>query len=809
MKQSKFLQNLAKMSLEQQEYSLRGIPFHLATIEEWENLETVLTNLDFIQEKVFRGMAYGVINDYAFAAAQLAKAEHHQHIQRVLGEFARGFNQEFSNFQQNPELAVQQIFNNLYSYHGFDDEVGLRLQEFIDQKSYPHSAVWMRQLNTTPKTSVPRELLRTLPRDTPSVRALCISRDGARIISGGVDGRIAVRKWEDGSILASFDAHPEGIVAIAWYSDSPDENKIVSAGADQFVRIWDGTSGEKLREWDARAEAINSMAVLSSMGQVCTCSNDGIIRVWNLENGQEQLQLRGHVGRVLCLSTASGSPILVSGGEDLTVRAWHLGPKAKSERLYGHMDAIRSVFIDPGGKWVISAGDDRTVRILELGTNKPPVVLHGHTQTIRCLALAHDRNGVPLLISGSDDETIRVWNRQTGELIRVLRANQYGVNALACDPFGRYFASAGEDGAVIIWNADVTPIPDSWIEHEDQISSLVADQNRVVSASRDGTARIWDGESGAHCYNLRDHFGAVNDVAIMNDKIVSCGQDGGIRIHEIATGRFLQNLNWRLGQRVAGLMEGSSFLPAQASAEKGHTGAVNCLCPISPNALLSGGADGTVRLWNVEIGQEILKFTGAQGSIEMLIFSKKHLAVAGAGNGREIALWSTGAADVQVTYLVGHTSPVTALCLTQQEQLVSSSRDGTVRLWNIPTREEIGRFSGHDHWVLCVATWRDSIIAGGDDATIRVWDIRSGRPIHVLEGHTAPVRALMIDPLTERLYSYGEDRRLNVWSLRDSGLQASVYLSSVVTHLTLLDRQRLCAGTQHGGIVFLSLEINP
>ena len=795
------------MSPEQQEYALRGIPFHLSTIGEWEDLQNVLSNLDFIQEKVERGMAYNVISDYQFATTQLGDASNCENIDFVIGEYARAFNQEFISFQHHPELAVQQIFNNLFSHYGFKDSIGQRLKEFVDQRSYPHAAMWIRQFNTTPATSIPRELLRTLSGHTAAVRALCISNDGSKILSGGLDGRICVWKWQDGSLLTSFDAHLEGVVGMAWYSDNPEEKRIVSVGGDQFIRVWDFSLGEKLFEWDTKVEGINSMTVMSAAGQVCVCGDDGMIRIWDLETAQEIYRLPGHWGRILCLSTVTKDATLISGGEDLTLRIWHLGPSVNSERLYGHMDIIRAVVIEPEGKWAVSAGDDMTLRIWELGAAKPHTTMHGHSQRIRSIALASDRNGIPLIISGSDDETIKVWNKETGELVHTLRTNQFGINALAFNLSNQYFVSAGEDGTIIIWNANIRPTTDSWVEHEGKILSLATAQKRVVSTSSDGTVRLWNGENGNHYFNLRGHFEPVTAATILDNKIVSCGQDGLLKVSDLETGKLLVNLNQTLGrQLVSSKIRELSPLTDNDSG-LGHIGSINCLCPISRRAVISGGSDRTARLWDLETGQEILTFHGATSGIEMLAFSQKYLSVAAAGVGRDISLWSTKD-GIKVRYLTGHTSSITALCLTQKNQLVSSSRDGTVRLWDIPSGDEIKRFYGHEHWVQCASAFGEYVVSGGDDATVRVWDVPSGREVYVLKEHSAPIRTIAVDPDTERLFTCGEDRRINVWGLYDGVLQASVYMSSVITHLTIVDSQTLCAGTQQGGVVFLSLMTN-
>ena len=95
---------------------------------------------------------------------------------------------------------------------------------------------------------------------------------------------------------------------------------------------------------------------------------------------------------------------------------WKAG--AKEVRVFrGHHDPVWTVAYHPEGTLVASGSVDHTIRIWELETGRMLKILRGHSDTVRCLAFSPDGQ---ILASGSTDRTIRIWNPKTGEFIRML-----------------------------------------------------------------------------------------------------------------------------------------------------------------------------------------------------------------------------------------------------------------------------------------------------------------------------------------------------------------------------------------------------
>ena len=125
----------------------------------------------------------------------------------------------------------------------------------------------------------------------------------------------------------------------------------------------------------------------------------------------------------------------------------------------GHTLTITSVAISRGGEYIVSGGDDNTVRLWEVKTGKEVRTFKGHTGPISSVALSGDNQ---ILASGSNDTTVRLWNVKTGREIRKLEGHKVcmdylgkkkkGVSSVALSWDGQILASGGWDNTVRLWD---------------------------------------------------------------------------------------------------------------------------------------------------------------------------------------------------------------------------------------------------------------------------------------------------------------------------------------------------------------------
>ena len=165
-----------------------------------------------------------------------------------------------------------------------------------------------------------------------------------------------------------------------------------------------------------------------------------------------------------------------SGSFDQTIRLWDVTIGVCQQVLQGHTSAVQTL--------AFSAADDNLP--LLSGDAAPPQACRRHTGMDQHLA------------SGSLDQTIRLWDLQTGESLQVLRGHTGGVWSLAFSPDGQTLVSGSDDQTIRLWNLQTGQCFQVLHEHTSWVSSLVfsADGQILVSGSHDRTIKLWDVDTG-------------------------------------------------------------------------------------------------------------------------------------------------------------------------------------------------------------------------------------------------------------------------------------------------------------------------
>jgi WD40 repeat protein len=295
----------------------------------------------------------------------------------------------------------------------------------------------------------------------------------------------------------------------------------------------------------------------------------------------------GHSGIVSSVAFREDGNLLASGSYDQTVRLWDpLSAEVTATESKGHTGIVRGVAFAPNAdKILASASFDKTIDLWAPTKNdsrkyERKSTLTGHTDSVRSVAFS--KTG--LLASGSDDNTVRLWNLGAGTS-RMLKGHTDDVYAVAFSPDGKRLASASKDNTIRLW--DISKNPTSSIEltgHEGTVSSVAfsPDGKTLASGSYDQTIRLWTLDSAYKPIGavriLNGHEGDVDSVTFNRDgtKLASSGMDKKVRLWD--------------------LMEPEPI----AEELEGHSGIVLSVA-FSPDGatLASGSMEQSVRLWTV------------------------------------------------------------------------------------------------------------------------------------------------------------------------------------------------------------------
>ncbi|KIM27448.1 hypothetical protein M408DRAFT_71064 [Serendipita vermifera MAFF 305830] len=190
----------------------------------------------------------------------------------------------------------------------------------------------------------------------------------------------------------------------------------------------------------------------------------------------------------------------------------------------------------------------QTIRVASGGLGDWPALqlaLAGHTSSVEAVAFSPDGK---LIVSGSYDRTIRIWDAETGAVAAgPLDGHRDWVSSVAFSPDGKRITSGSGDATILVWDAETGAVVIGPLKgHSDWVRSVAfsPDGKRIVSGSYDKTIRVWNAETGAVVAGpLKGHNSPINSVAFSPDGkcIVSGSDDRAIRVWDAETGTVVSS----------------------------------------------------------------------------------------------------------------------------------------------------------------------------------------------------------------------------------------------------------------------------
>jgi WD40 repeat protein len=612
----------------------------------------------------------------------------------------------------------------------------------------------------------------TLRGHTGAVTSVAFSPDGTRIVTGSGDQHapFEAKVWDARTGVYLFDLKGlppriQGVnIPVVCVAFSPDSKRIVTAGSDKTVRIYDAGTGALQLELKEHPGEVSCAAFSPDAKQIATgyrAGNAGIVKVWDASTGKAVLDWRAHESGTTRLAFSPDGTRIVTGGGDHAVKVWDAKTGKVLLKAEGMISYESSFAVSPDGKRIVGGREDGKAPVIDAQTGAVLLVLKGRPHvanafslsTSGVLSVAFSPDGTRIVTGGTTGGfgtgEASVWDARTGVELLELKGHTGMVMCAAFSADGERIVTGSADGTAKVWDARTgTPrLELAGIQGGIESASFSPDGTWIVTGGwhgpeKPGEAMVWDARTGMPRFALKGLKGPVHSVAVSKDgtRIATGGGErekpGEATVWDARTGQALFE--------IKGFKDVVGSLAFSPDGTRIVTGEDNDSAHDRGNG---------VTIWDAQTGTQLLDLTqSARGGFRAgarvsVAFSPdgKRVVIAGArsmtslGEGVTVRDAQTGAALFELK--APSDTPRSVAFSPDGARIAVGHFNNSVTIWDAEKGTPLLHLKGHTGNVNSVAFSPDGkrIVTGSGDRTVRVWDARTGTTLAEMKGHTGAV----------------------------------------------------------------------
>jgi WD40 repeat protein len=575
--------------------------------------------------------------------------------------------------------------------------------------------------------------IRTLLGHERSVRSISFSPNGKTLASIS-DTMIKLWNTETGKEIQTLPGHESFVQSISF---SPD-GKTLASSSDKIIKLWNVDTGKEIRTLLGHQNSALSMSFSSNGKTLATEIRDkgifgfhgGTIKLWNVDTGKEirTLLLPDDESSVNGVSFSPDGKTLATGHDNIfdknknTIKLWDLETGKEIRALLGHHSSVLSMGFSLDGKILATGSDDDTIKIWNIDTGKEIRTLPQYQNSVLSISFSPDGK---TLATGGSDTTIKLWDLFAKSILEFYCC----ANSVSFSPDGRTLAtgdniSLNSDNTIKLWNVDTGKEIHTVSQYSNPVWSmsfspdgktLAIGSNTFFLDGDNTTIKLWNIDTGKEIRTLVGHQGSVLSMYFSpNGKTLATGgSDAKIKIWNVDTGKEIRTL---LHQSV---INSVSFSPDGKILATGS------------GTIFDFSQENMITLWNADTGKEIRTLIGHQGSVNSVSFSPNGKTLATGGSDAKIKIWNVDTGK-EIRTLIGHQGSVNSVSFSLNGKTLATGSgaifgisDNAIKLWNIETGKEIRTLLGHQGSVNSVSFSPDgkTLATGSDDKTIRLWNL--------------------------------------------------------------------------------------
>lgn len=726
-------------------YCFQHLPAHMLKAHRIGELLNLLTDLYWIRKKLDAAGFQSLMRDYADVLSVAPTAPIDDGWRSDLKDLKDALRLAATVLNDSPDQLASQLIGRL-AHHPSP-----RIRSILEKAAQEDKGVKLMPLMAT-LGRAGEYFIGSLKGHAQEVNSIKITPDGRYVFSASCDATIKQWDIESGAIIRTFRAHRSAVNDLLI---TPDGSRLISASgennpeSENTIRIWDLSNGKCLHQKEHKASAVRALTITPEGKRILYgCGNHNpyadahaTLQVWDLQKRDAlQWELADRHGPISTVAI-SGDGIWAASGEASICLPDPQDPGYKNGfKDLGLLDK-RFQKLPAGG--IKNRAADNTLKLWDLDSGRLVRTIRRHGATVTDVAFSPDNRRI---ISCSLDKTIRVFDLASGKELKILIGHEGGVQCLAVLPDGKHVISAAKDQSLIIWDISEetlqspgcgVPLVRLNREVRDVTDLAISpDGGLLVTAHNTGEILMWRMDAilasadrtAIHMHDDLRHNSVVSEILVSADgaQTITSACDGEIKIWSTNDGAHIHSIAAKpTSYSPVFILPGGTFLARNIDIEGGQLDRAGVPMAASHN------------------GDYLL-----YGNRTLTLFDLKRLK--------------------PVRELAGHTQPVLAVAATGDPGLwISSGMDQTVIAWDAQKGQAKCTLQGHKNLVKALAVSGDGkMIASGDgDGMILLWDVALCACIARFQGHKNIILSLAFSQDGQQLISVSGDCEMRGWDL--------------------------------------------
>ena len=377
------------------------------------------------------------------------------------------------------------------------------------------------------------------------------------------------------------------------------------------------------------------------------------------------------------------------------------------------ISAVNGVAFSPDGRELVTVSADKTAKVWD--ANQPsstPRTFIGHTGAIWCVAYSPDYTH--RVATGSEDGRVKIWDARSCQEIRTLSGHTESIAAVVFDSGGKRLATASTDGTAKVWDIDSV-----------QSCSAFWDTRRPSPVSRFApTACGWPRGAGQDSAGLGRHF-------------------GDIRMSSLPSTSVPMGNTWprRAGIDRQGL--GQPIPERSRDSDRPFTGDLERRLQRRWPAAGHRLCDGRAKLWDASSGKELHDFSGHEGKVLSISFSRDGRWLATGGEDGRVIVRDAWLWGKQMHSIPAHAAAVYGIAFSRDGSRLATAgfdKAAKLKLWDVNSEKLVAtdppsrRRVLDEGYIFAIAFMLDGrrLATAGADKKAKLWDAESGKELHTI-----------------------------------------------------------------------------